>query len=154
VDVKVAAAVGSGPTGLAAFDASLRAAGVANRNLIRLSSVIPPDVKVQSVDEIQAGGQWGDRLYCVYAEQRAVERGHEAWAGVAWAQDDTGKGLFVEHEGASRHAVEADLVNTLDAMCAARGFIPTVRDSVVVGGTCEDAPIAALVIAAFKVESW
>ena len=38
----IAKAIGRGSTELAAFDAALVGAGVANFNLIRLSSVIPP----------------------------------------------------------------------------------------------------------------
>lgn len=154
MDIQVAPGVGQGPTGLAAFDAALRSAGVANRNLIRLSSVIPPGSAVTKSDSIPAPGEWGDRLYCVYAEQRAIERGHEAWAGIAWAQDESGRGLFVEHEGANRHAVETDLTNTLDAMCEARGFTATIRNQVVAGTTCETAPVAALVVASFQAGSW
>ncbi len=37
---------GTGPTSLSAFDAALNEAGVANYNLIRLSSIIPPDSKI------------------------------------------------------------------------------------------------------------
>ncbi len=40
--IALAAGLGEGPTQLAAFDAALRDAGVANYNRICLSSVIPP----------------------------------------------------------------------------------------------------------------
>ena len=42
MQIHLASGVGSGPTELAAFDAALAAAGVANYNLLYLSSVIPP----------------------------------------------------------------------------------------------------------------
>src|SRR5690606_8611394 len=44
--IGVVGATGTGPTSLAAFDDALRAVGVANFNLIRLSSVIPPGSRV------------------------------------------------------------------------------------------------------------
>ena len=99
---------GTGPTTLAAFDAALIDAGIANFNLLRLSSVIPPDTDVVPVKgrATRATGEWGDRLYVVMAEMRTDRPGREAWAGIGWVQDDeSGKGLFVEHEGHSEHQV-------------------------------------------------
>jgi arginine decarboxylase len=49
--ILVTGAAGRGPTQLAAFDAALVAAGVADRNLIYLSSVLPPASSVQQVDQ-------------------------------------------------------------------------------------------------------
>jgi hypothetical protein len=41
------------------------------------------------------------------AEMRVDTPNIEAWAGIGWVQDkETGKGLFVEHEGNSQHTVE------------------------------------------------
>jgi arginine decarboxylase len=40
--IQIATGTGAGPTPLGAFDAALLDAGVANYNLICLSSVIPP----------------------------------------------------------------------------------------------------------------
>jgi arginine decarboxylase len=42
VDIIITTGTAQGPTALAAFDAALLGAGVANYNLIPLSSVIPP----------------------------------------------------------------------------------------------------------------
>ena len=155
VEIQIGAAIGVGPTGLAAFDSALRQIGAADRNLVRLSSVIPPGSKILQVDELESRGLWGDRLYCVYAEQRTQRPGEEAWAGVAWVQDSsTGQGLFVEHEGASRVQVEADLDDTLEAMCLGRSFLPDISGRVVVGAVCESQPISALVVASFAAEPW
>ena len=97
--ITVAAATRSARTELAAFDRALVSVGAENRNLIRLSSVIPTASTIVAAPT-RDGGEWGDRLYVVYAEQRASVPGAAAWAGVGWAQDDrTGAGLFVEHEG-------------------------------------------------------
>ncbi len=100
----MSAAVGTGPTELAAFDDALLKVGAANFNLVRLSSVIPPASQVaERIGAIGSpGGTWGDRLYVVYAEQRAGRPGEQAWAGVGWVQDESGRGLFVEHEGPPR----------------------------------------------------
>jgi len=46
VNIQVSGGIGSGPTELSAFDQALVRAGVANYNLIYLSSVLPPDSDV------------------------------------------------------------------------------------------------------------
>ena len=172
--ITVSAATGTGPTSLAAFDDALRAAGIANYNLIRLSSVIPPGSTVVGRPAPEPGipgvidltdaspllrndldGGWGDRLYAVWAFQSAELLGQEAWAGVAWAQDPTdGRGLFVEHEGGSEAQVRHELEASLTSICEARGMRDLEQRSVVVGATCEGPPVAALVIAPYQTASW
>lgn len=174
LSITVSGALGAGPTPLAAFDDALRGAGVANYNLVRLSSVIPPGSAVRAnqrtpghleiVDLTASGqfatsataeGRWGDRLYAVWAFQSAELLGQEAWAGVAWAQDEQdGRGLFVEHEGASEAQVRNELQASLSSICAARDMHHLEQHSVVVGTRCEGTPVAALVIAPYQVESW
>ena len=87
VSIKVSRGAGSGPTRLAAFDAALIACGVADFNLVRLSSVIPTGAEVIEVsrDEQHQGGH-GDLLFCVYADAYTSTPGELAWAGVAWAR--------------------------------------------------------------------
>jgi arginine decarboxylase len=46
--IQVTGGTGAGPTKMAAFDAALNQAGTANYNLIKLSSIIPPDSKVKA----------------------------------------------------------------------------------------------------------
>lgn len=58
---------GQGPTALAAFDAALANAGVANYNLIYLLSVIPADSAIQSTKYVAPANKYGDRLYLVVA---------------------------------------------------------------------------------------
>ena len=109
-------------TSLSAFDAALRDAGVANFNLVRLSSVIPPDTEVDTTGAtpIPEGG-WGDRLYCVYAEQHADLPGVEAWAGIGWVQRLDGQGgLFVEHEGPTEAFLTTAIESSLADLVAGR----------------------------------
>ena len=49
--IQIGSGVGLGPTKMAAFDAALHQAGVANYNLLRLSSVIPADSHVALYDK-------------------------------------------------------------------------------------------------------
>ena len=155
--IEVTTGVGSGPTKLAAFDAALRGAGVANFNLIALSSVIPPGTDVAPVDEgaTRSHGQWGDRLYVVMAEMRVDEPGEQAWAGVGWVQEPcSGKGLFVEHEGQSEAGVRHDLGASLASVADARSEVFGPPGYVVEGTVCRDEPACAVAVAGFGAAPW
>lgn len=152
----MAAAVGSGPTELAAFDDALLQVGAANFNLVRLSSVIPSDALVVECDGAipPPDGVWGDRLYVVYAEQRASRPGDQAWAGVGWVQDESGRGLFVEHEGTSETEVRWQIDASLAQLQRGRGMTLGTPQRRVVGGTVVDQPICALTLCAYEAEAW
>jgi arginine decarboxylase len=151
--------LGSGPTKLSAFDSALNDAGVANYNLIKLSSVIPPKT---TINELQGSlpldirpGKWGDRLYVVMAEKRVDTPNVEAWAGIGWVQDKkTGKGLFVEHEGESEKAVRRDINQSLEALMATRNVDFGAIKMRVIGKTCTHHPVCALVVAIYQASDW
>lgn len=144
------------PTELAAFDGALHQAGVAQFNLIRLSSLIPPGSRV-TVPGLGTPlpGTWGDRLYAVYAEHRLSTPGQRACAGLGWIQDqDSGAGVLVEHHGHDETDVEAQLRTTLDDLATRRPGRYGVQDWRISGITCSDQPVAAVVVAAFQIEPW
>jgi len=158
LSIRVSGGVGRGQTPLSAFDAALRASGVENFNLVRLSSVIPPHAKVREVlGGGQLRGEWGDRLYCVYAEQRAVVPGDKAWAGIGWVfrsdSPDSG-GLFVEHEGTSREFVQRSITESLADLTGGRpqSFGPVHMQ--LAGTVCVDVPVCAIVVASYETQSW
>jgi hypothetical protein len=62
--IAIARGLGQGPTLLAAFDTTLLDAGVANYNLICLSSVIPPGSTIERRRWTTPPQHWGQRLYC------------------------------------------------------------------------------------------
>lgn len=155
--IQVSAGTGTGPTKLAAFDAALNAAGVANYNLIRLSSIIPPDSKIIVADGPvkEQPGDWGDRLYVVMVDSRVDSPNIEAWAGIGWVQDKkTGRGLFVEHEGHSETTVRSDIEQSLAAMQATRNINYGKIQTIVVGKTCTGEPVCSLAIAVFQASDW
>lgn len=156
--IPVARGIGRGPTTLAAFDAALRAAGIANFNLLRLSSVIPPGSQVRTLREgerCHLEGGWGDRLYVVIAEQRVSEPGVEAWAGIGWVQQaDTLKGLFVEHEGNGEDSVRGDITDSLRSLVEGRDELFGPPQMTVVGVRCDGEPACAMVVAIFDSEPW
>ena len=157
MEIHVASGTASGPTELAAFDAALYAAGVANFNLLQLSSVIPPQAKVTVHEERVPiiPGEWGDRLYVVKADYRTTIPGTEAWAGVGWVIDEsTGRGLFVEHEGENKEQVERQIEHSLEALMQTRGIDFGEVRMKVDGVLCEKDPVCAVVIAVYKSEPW
>lgn len=154
--IPVVGGTGTGPTELAAFDAALVAAGVADRNLIRLSSVIPSgSTIVPSCGPVTAPGDWGDRLYVVLAEIRSSQLHDRLAAGIGWVQEaETGRGLFVEHEGHSVDEVETHIRDSLGSLVRSRNVeFGEVRMHL--STTVCDGPAAcALVVAVLGSEPW
>ena len=97
--IRIASAVGSGPTSLAAFDAALRVVGLENYNLIPLSSVIPAGAVLERARLSAPPGEYGDRLYVVLARHETTEIGEEAWAGLGWTQDEFRSSLAAIADG-------------------------------------------------------
>jgi arginine decarboxylase len=144
-------------TELAAFDACLQDCGIADQNLIYLSSIIPPDTNIVLEKPNYDEGHFGNKLYVVMAQQRESRRHRQAWAGIGWVKDSvTGKGLFVEHEGESEDQVEKDIYKTLTSMMERRpnpnGWSEI--EMVVQGAVCGDKPVCAMVVAAYQSEDW
>jgi arginine decarboxylase len=155
--IRVSTGSGAGLTRLAAFDTALFAAGVADYNIVRLSSVIPPHAVVREVPGAeQLQGTVGDVAYCVYAVAYASTPGDQAWAGVAWAvsTNHSGSGLFVEHTASSESLVRRDLNATIDAMSRTRGHQYRMAGRTVSSAVCVDHPVCALVIATYGTSSW
>lgn len=164
-EIRVSAGRGIGLTRLSAFDAALRDAGVADFNLVRLSSVIPPGGIVREVSgSEQLKGRIGDVLYCVYADSYASTPGEEAWAGVAWAQRGEAEsgpdgtelahsGVFVEHSGISQAMVDRDLQASLADLTRNRvGQFPH-RGRLLSSARCVDHPVCAIVIASYSTKT-
>jgi len=156
--IHIGSGVGSGPTKLSAFDAALNDVGIANYNLLRLSSVIPPESDLVIHDggiDQKMPGKWGDRLYLVMAEMRVDTPNVEAWAGIGWVQDkETGQGLFVEHEGNSEKSVRSDIKQSLEALMATRNINYGEIKMHVVGKTCVHLPVCAMVVAVYQASDW
>jgi arginine decarboxylase len=155
--IRVSAGSGTGRTPLSAFDAALRDAGVADFNLVRLSSVIPPGSTVVDVHgRHQLTGGHGDLLYCVYAAAYAYVPGETSWAGVGWALDRSGSGagLFVEHDAPSRADLEWALSSSLEDLSARRGGGYSPAGSVLAAATSTTTPACAVVIASYRREGW
>jgi arginine decarboxylase len=163
LEIRVRTGTGRGPTPLAAFDAALRCAGVANFNLIRLTSVIPPGAVVddgisggrEDADGAEPDGNYGDRLYVVMAERRASRPGEEAWAGLGWVQEpESGRGMFVEHDGPRPDPLLDDIRRSLGAVAGSRSGSFGPVGMRVAGIRCQGEPACAVVVAAYRVVPW
>ena len=153
--IALATGLGDGPTPLAAFDAALRDAGVANYNLIGLSSVIPPGSAIERRKWVTPREDWGRRLYCVVSQMREDRPGHSAHAGIGWVRDaGTGAGLFVELHDARHDPLDAALRATLRSMQAGRGIDFGEPETEIASITCRAQPVCALAIAVYAVAPW
>lgn len=155
MEIIVTTGKGSGPTELAAFDRALMTAGIANLNLIVLSSVIPKGAGITVGRPCVGDKEWGYKAYVVLAERRESTSGKEAWAGIGWVVDEeSGAGLFVEHDGATDEDVRSSIRRSLDAMTSyrTRRFGPI--QMVTEGSRCASEPVCAVAAALYRVENW
>ena len=154
--IPILRATGTGGTTLSAFHHALENVGLAHYNLVRLSSVIPPETSIDATGKAPTPtGQWGDKLYCVYAQQHATTLGEEAWAGIGWAQRLDGKGgLFVEHEGTSEAFVTTAIRTSLHDLLTGRETEFSAPDWVLGSAVCTGEPVCSLVLAPYETAPW
>lgn len=153
--ITVARGIGSGPTPLAAFDTALLDAGVANYNLICLSSVIPPGSVIERRRWETPVEAWGQRLYCVMSQMREDRPGHAAHAGIGWVIDEaSGRGLFVELHDDNVERLQHDLQSTLVTMQRNRGILLGPVHTEIASCTCSAEPVCALAIAVYAPQPW
>jgi len=145
---------GEGETEISAFDKALLDAGIANYNLITLSSIIPKDSKVIIKRINWNDKEYGNKLFVVLSENIEIRKNKEAWAGLGWVQDETGKGLLVEIKGESKEEVENKIKKSLENMQAARKKNYGKINYKIEGIKCNGNPVCALVCAVFKSEDW
>jgi len=154
---------GVGATTLSAFDNALQKTGVYNYNLITLSSIIPPNSKIITVDKYKSDSkQYGDRLYVVKAEMRSQQTGKFISAGIGWYQYNDGRGVLVEHEeiGETKIAVESEInfkiVSSLRDLCRHRKIKFRDKDfkRKIIISQVIDQPCCALVLAVFQSQIW
>jgi len=154
MEIRITCGVGEASTKLAAFDMALFSAGIANYNLIRLSSIIPEGVKIKSGKVNWNQKEHGYKLYVVLSKYIETSKGKEACAGLGWMQDKTGKGLFVEHYGSSNKEVRCLIKKSLKNIREYRvGKYGKICQKLI-GIKCKGKPVCAIVCAVFKSEKW
>ena len=111
--IRVVAGTGTGPTGIASYEAALADAGVHNYNLTHVSSVIPTDSTVEHIDTAPNLGPVGGKLTVV--EARATSESERVSAGLGWTVDGSGRGLFYEASGTDSESVRERVVAGLES---------------------------------------
>jgi len=93
--------VGKHKHSLQSFEAALRHAGIAQFNLVGVSSIFPPDCRIVSKARGLAQLHPGEIVHCVYAESRTDEPSRLACAGIGLALpgDRDMHGYIAEHHG-------------------------------------------------------
>lgn len=164
MQIKVVKGVGEGKTILSAFDAALKDAGVYNYNLLILSSIVPPNSKIELADKYETpDSEYGYRLYVIKAEMRSDHVGKYIAAGLGWYQyGSDNRGLFVEQEilGETEVAVKSEIENriknSLQDLCEFRGveFDEAKMGTEVAITKITNSPTCALVLAVYESEGW
>lgn len=119
---KAAATAGhaEGLTPLNAFDNALLAAGIGNVNLVKVSSVIPPDVDIVALPQIKPGALVPTAYACVTGEVPGELV--SAAVGYALPEDRTKAGVIMEHhDRGSRDAAERMIRRMLEEAFQVRG---------------------------------
>ncbi len=109
-----------GGTALNAFDNALLAAGIGNINLIKVSSIVPPDVEMVDLPKIKPGAL----VPTAYAAMTSDVPGQLVAAAVGYAlPDDPAKpGVIMEyHDVADRQIAERAIREMLDEAFRVRG---------------------------------
>lgn len=93
--------VGRHPQSLQSFEAALRNAGIAQLNLVRVSSIFPPGCKIVSKKVGLARMTPGQIAFVVLAEARTNEPSRLVCSGIGLAQpaDKKKPGYIAEHHG-------------------------------------------------------
>ncbi len=120
---KVAATAGNaeGATPLNAFDNALLAAGIGNVNLVKISSILPPEASVVPLPRIKAGAI----VPSAYAAMTSEVPGEVISAAVGWALPDGAgqNGVIMEfHDKATREEAERMIVHMLEEAFRVRGW--------------------------------
>jgi arginine decarboxylase len=103
---------------LKSFEEALRQAGVAQQNLVQVSSILPPKCKIISRDRGLAQLTPGEICYCVMARADTDEHGRlvASAVGIALPKDETKWGYLSEVHGHGMNQSEAaDLAEDLAA---------------------------------------
>jgi len=153
--IKITSSIGTGNTELSALDKALDKVGISDYNLIKISSIIPPNSEIQ-IGKLESNpNEYGHKLFVVLSANSTKEIGKEIWSGLGWVVNkDNGKGLFVEHNGCSKKEVEKLIRKTLTDMKGYRLENYGEINIEIIGAKCVNVPICTVVVAVYQSENW
>lgn len=136
---------GDAATPLTAFDAALDEAGLADYNLLGLSSIAPPGATVATPGTLERSFGVGDPVATVLADATSEESGGAVAAGLGWVLSPRG-GVFMEASGETAESCREDLEAMLADVRSQRDWDWTAEETVVREHLVED--VGAAVVAA------
>ena len=154
MQIQIVKGRGQGRTTKSAFDKALIDAGIADYNIIPLSSIIPINAEIVVKGTFKGNpDKCGNRLYVVMANHTIIEGSTSV--GVGWVQEKEDKrGLFVEFHCSSEADVKEMIYDGLNEMMLARGKnygnIHYETENI----KCRGYYACVLVAAVFKDEDW
>lgn len=153
MDIQITFGIGEGSTKLAAFDAALFDAGIANFNLIYLSSIIPPKCNVFAQKANLNDKYIGQKLYIVPSYSVLDTKGAVSYIGLGWLFLKESGGFFVEYNSEKEEEVLSYIHDTIHSMNRYRSIEsePQVK---IIKIECEARPISGIIAAIYKVEKW
>lgn len=143
---------GDAATRLTAFDQALAGAGVADYNLVPLSSIVPPDATVATPGRVDQPYAVGDPVAVVLARAVGDQPGETVAAGLGWALAAEG-GVFMESSADGPDACRADLETKLADVRTRRDWDWTSTETVVRDHEVRDVG-AAVVAAVYGPLAW
>lgn len=153
MDIYITFGIGEGTTKLSAFDSALFDAGIANFNLIYLSSVIPPGSNI-----IERKLNWnnqhiGKKLYVVASQTIVDEIGKTGFVGLGWINNKNSGGIFAEFSSNNRIKTISYIQSTLKSMNTHRSLkgSPNIK---IINITCRKKPVCAIIAAVYEIENW
>lgn len=153
MDIHITHGIGLGETELAAFDAALFDAGIANFNIIKLSSIIPPYANLIEGKVDFNCKDIGNKLYAVYTSYVATKQGESAYAGLGWKFSEEYGGYFVEYSSNNYENTKQYIELTLNSMnryrhVKSQNFIKIIESSYEIKPSC------SIIAALYQIESW
>ncbi|MFB6215712.1 MAG: pyruvoyl-dependent arginine decarboxylase [Candidatus Aenigmatarchaeota archaeon] len=155
MQIKVTWGTGKADTEEGAFDKALYEAGLANYNLIEMSSIVPEgsQVKLEQLDTDTE--RYGDKAYVVLSKCLTTEEGSEAWAGLGWHyHEKEQKGVFVEEEAGSESELSTRIRKTVETLHSERMKETGELNMKTAGIESDGRPVCAVVAALYRIESW
>ncbi len=117
--VSLTAGHAEGPDSLTAFDNALMDAGIADLNLIKVSSIVPQGARLVPLREFPVGSL----VPTVYAQAYSDVPGQTVAAAVALGLSPDGRGVIMESHGVgTKEEIEARARMRVEAAFAARGI--------------------------------
>lgn len=111
--IEIVWGVGHGTTHLSAFDGALHQAGLANYNLITLSSVIPKKTQIIEPGLLKKQYPVGESIYVVMACASPGAEKKKSVAGLGWVRATDGSGIFYEENRPTQSECRRALQNGL-----------------------------------------